>query len=172
MWEWRGAGIWDLFPAGISDTCVPLDKGFSMIFHGKKTSFGMCWMGGKGSGTLGIPWRWNMGWKTGMEPPTGSVNSLPAPEFHPEIPKNLSQSLIIPWQGWDGISFPNSRGFPLQTERVEPKASSFRKKSGNSPPGNGFRERPGSQEPPSQKKLGKRGGFGALLIKNPGIWGI
>lgn len=109
-----GVGIWDLFPAGIGDTCAFGQRVFH-DFSWKKTSFGMCWMGGKGSGTLGIPWGWNMGWKTGMEPPTGSVNSLPAPEFHPEIPKKPQPipNYPVAGMGWNflpkfpGISPPN-----------------------------------------------------------------
>lgn len=116
-----GAGIWNLFPVGISDTCAFGQRVFH-DFSWKKTSFGMCWMGGKGSGTLGIPWGWNMGWKTGMEPLTGSINSLPVPEFHPEIPKKplaenefppLSQHFI------SGVFFPFGMVAPWGVQEIQ-----------------------------------------------------
>lgn len=52
-----------------SVTPVPLDKGFSMIFHGKKTSFGMCWMGEKAQGHLEFPGVGIWGGKRGWNPP-------------------------------------------------------------------------------------------------------
>lgn len=55
-----------------SVTPVPLDKGFSMIFHGKKNSFGMCWMGEKAQGHLEFPgvgiWGGKQGWNPSQDP--------------------------------------------------------------------------------------------------------
>lgn len=97
-----------------SVTPVPLDKGFSMIFHGKKPHLGCAGWGKRLRDT------WNSlaleyGVENGDGIPTGSINSLPAPEFHPEISKKPQPipNYPVAGMGWNflpkfpGISPPN-----------------------------------------------------------------
>lgn len=93
--------------------------------------------------------------------PTGSINSLPAPEFHPEIPKKPQPIPNYPVAGMGWNFLPKFPGIsPPNRERMEPKTSSFREKMGILHLGMVLGKGLGAKSPHPKKNLGKEAVLG------------
>lgn len=84
--------------------------------------------------------------------PTGSVNSLPAPQFHPEIPKKTQPTPNYP-MGWNSLpEFPAIS--PQTRERGAPRLRPLGRKMGIIKVGMFLGKALGAKSPHPKKNLG------------------